>query len=101
MVGVDVMVDVLVWVVWNMKLLEVFGVFLLVCLFVLVFWYFNGVVVVFIIGCNVGCEYVIEKVVVLIFVDCWDIFIGLFGYFKEVIMVFFFLLKIGKYMVFV
>lgn len=50
--------------------------------------YPNGAVAVSTIGRNVGREYVTEKVAVSISVDRWDIPIGLFGYFKEVTMVF-------------
>lgn len=62
--------------------------------------YPNGAVAVSAIGRNVGREYVTEKVAVSISVDRWDIPIGLFGYFKEVTMVFPSPLKTGKHTVF-
>mgnify|MGYP000603438084 CR=1 FL=1 len=67
-----------------------------VCPFVLASRYPNGAVAVSTIGRNVGREYVTEKVAVSISVDRWDIPIGLFGYFKEVTMVFPSPLKTGS-----
>lgn len=99
-VGADVTADAPARVARNMKLPEVSGAPLSVCPFVLASRYPNGAVAVSTIGRNVGREYVTEKVAVSISVDRWDIPIGLFGYFKEVTMVFPSPLKTGKHTVF-